>query len=121
MELSEVEHRKPSSIYGKIIAMRSQTSEEQISLPAIKQAIRSCMAANKIEHAYVFGSYARNEAGPGSDVDVAVDMLPSANLLDLVGFQQDLEDKLGLRVDVTTRRSIAPRLRSFIEPDLTPV
>ncbi|HVC35894.1 MAG TPA: nucleotidyltransferase domain-containing protein [Candidatus Dormibacteraeota bacterium] len=101
--------------------MVDQTKANQPSLATIKQAIQASMAANKVELAFIFGSYARGEAGPKSDVDVAVDMLPDADLLDLVGFQQDLEEKLGLKVDVTTRRSIAPKLQPFIEPDLLPV
>lgn len=96
-----------------------QVSDSQLSLATIKETVRSCMAANKVSQAYVFGSYARGEASPQSDVDIAVDMLPNADLLDLVGFQQDLQTKLGIKVDVTTKRSIAPKLRTFIEPDLT--
>jgi len=110
-----------SATSGKINSMVDQTKANQPSLATIKQAIQASMAANKVELAFIFGSYARGEAGPKSDVDVAVDMLPDADLLDLVGFQQDLEEKLGLKVDVTTRRSIAPKLQPFIEPDLLPV
>jgi predicted nucleotidyltransferase len=96
-----------------------QISDNQLSLEMIKETVRSCMSANKVAQAYVFGSYARGEAGPQSDVDIAVDMFPDADLLDLVGFQQDIETKLDIKVDVTTRRSIAPKLRAYIEPDLT--
>jgi len=48
----------------------------------------------------VFGSAAKGEAGPTSDVDFLVEMEPGRSLLDLVGLWQDLEELLGRKVDV---------------------
>jgi hypothetical protein len=59
----------------------------------------------------VFGSAARGEGGPASDVDLLVEMEKGRNLLDLVGFWQDLEELLGCRVDVITDGGISPYLR----------
>ncbi len=93
----------------------------KLSRKEIIQAVRSSMVANKVANAYLFGSYARNEAISTSDIDIAVDMKSGANLLHLVGFQQDLEEKLGLPVDITTRRAINARLKDSIEADLVAV
>ena len=57
----------------------------------------------------VFGSVARGEARPDSDVDLLVDFEPGASLLDHVGLFQDLEDLLGVGVDVVTRSALKPR------------
>ena len=43
----------------------------------------------------VFGSVARGEAHPDSDLDLLVDFEPGASLLDHIGLFQDLEDLLG--------------------------
>jgi predicted nucleotidyltransferase len=59
----------------------------------------------------VFGSWARGEQQPGSDLDLLVDMEPGRSLLDFVAIKQDLEDLLGCRVDVVTERSLSPYLR----------
>ncbi|MDQ2082447.1 nucleotidyltransferase family protein [Xanthobacteraceae bacterium Astr-EGSB] len=66
---------------------------------------------------YLFGSVARNEAGPGSDVDLFVDIQPGRtfSLIDLVGLKQLLEERLRTEVDVTTRSSLNPHLRADIE------
>jgi uncharacterized protein len=48
----------------------------------------------------VFGSYARGEAGKNSDLDVLVEFYAGANLLDLVGLSNFLEDELNIKVDV---------------------
>jgi uncharacterized protein len=57
----------------------------------------------------VFGSVARGEAHPGSDLDLLVDFEPGASLLDQVGLFQDLEELLGVGVDVVARSALKPR------------
>jgi uncharacterized protein len=57
----------------------------------------------------VFGSVARGEAQTGSDVDLLVDFEPGASLLDQVGLFQDLEELLGVGVDVVSRSGLKPR------------
>ena len=57
----------------------------------------------------VFGSVARGEARPDSDLDLLVDFKPGASLLDHVGLFQDLEELLGVEVNVVTRKALKPR------------
>ena len=66
---------------------------------------------------YLFGSVARDEAGPASDLDLFIDYDPASrfNAFDLVGLKLFLEDELHLPVDVTTRDSLHPILRDRIE------
>jgi predicted nucleotidyltransferase len=62
----------------------------------------------------VFGSAARGDAGPASDVDLLVEMEPGRSLVDFVGLWQDLEDLLGLKVDLVSEGGISPYLREQI-------
>jgi uncharacterized protein len=66
---------------------------------------------------YLFGSVARDEAKTRSDLDLFIDYDPEGkfSLLELVGIKLLLEQKLGVRVDVTTRDSLHPLLRADIE------
>lgn len=66
---------------------------------------------------FLFGSTARDEATSASDVDIFIDYEPASgfSLLDLAGIQQLLEEKLAQHVDVTTRNSLHPKLKSDIE------
>jgi predicted nucleotidyltransferase len=57
----------------------------------------------------VFGSVARGEARPDSDLDLLVDFEPGTSLLDHVGLFQDLEELLGVGVDVVARSALKPR------------
>lgn len=62
----------------------------------------------------VFGSVARGEDREDSDIDFLVDLPPGTSLLRVVGLQLDLEDALGIRVDLCTERELDPSLRDRI-------
>jgi predicted nucleotidyltransferase len=62
----------------------------------------------------IFGSVARDEAGPESDVDFLVEMGPGQSLLDLAGLALDLEQLLGRKVDIVTERGLHWYLRDKI-------
>lgn len=62
----------------------------------------------------VFGSVARGEAGPESDVDFLVDFQAGRSLLDQVALVGDLEDLLGCKVDVVTESGLYWLLRRRI-------
>jgi len=69
----------------------------------------------------IFGSVARGEARPDSDVDVLVDLEPGRSLLDLGGLLMDLQDLLGCRVDVVTERGLRPRIRERVLREAVPL
>ncbi|WP_249011175.1 nucleotidyltransferase family protein [Conexibacter sp. DBS9H8] len=62
----------------------------------------------------VFGSAARGDTGPASDVDLLVEMEPGRSMLDFVGLWQELEDLLGRKVDLVSEGGISPYLREKI-------
>ncbi|HWK46586.1 MAG TPA: nucleotidyltransferase family protein [Stellaceae bacterium] len=66
---------------------------------------------------FLFGSVARNEALDASDVDVFFDAERSQGftLFDLVALQERMQDILGVKVDLMTRKGIHPRRRQRIE------
>jgi uncharacterized protein len=75
------------------------------------------MRARGATSAYLFGSTARDEANATSDLDVFIDFDPHSgfSLLDLAGLHRILSDSLGVRVDLTTRSGLHPKLRTAIE------
>ncbi|MDR3572052.1 MAG: nucleotidyltransferase family protein [Candidatus Pacebacteria bacterium] len=80
-------------------------------------AVAPAVKARGATSLYLFGSTARGEAGPASDLDLFIDYDPDSrfNAFDLVGIKQFLEDELQTRVDVATRDGLHPLLRDKIE------
>lgn len=68
----------------------------------------------------VFGSTARGEATKNSDLDLLVAFESGRSLLDLIGFRQDLEELLGIHVDVVSERGLSPYLRDHIFKEAMP-
>ena len=66
----------------------------------------------------VFGSYARNEEKPGSDVDIIVEFSERKSLLALVRIERELSEILGIRVDLLTEKSISPYLIDSIKKEM---
>lgn len=62
----------------------------------------------------LFGSVARGEAGPQSDVDLLVDFEQPVGLFHFVRVQQRLEEILGCRVDLVMREAVKPQLRAVL-------
>jgi uncharacterized protein len=65
----------------------------------------------------VFGSVARDEARPDSDVDLLVEFLGPATFNGYMDLKFFLEDLLGRPIDLVTRKSIRPRLKTQIESE----
>ena len=67
----------------------------------------------------IFGSVARQQARPESDLDLLVQLEPGYSLLDLIAIKQDLEDLLGCPVDVVTEPALSPYIREQVLHDAT--
>ncbi len=78
-------------------------------------------AAHGARNIRLFGSAARGEDRPDSDLDLLVEMDSGRSLLDLVGLSQDLEDLLERKVDVLTDTSVDPTLHARIVAEARPL
>ncbi len=69
----------------------------------------------------IFGSYARGENNQNSDLDILIDFEYPLDLLEIIGLEQELTEKLGVKVDLITLRSLNPQLKKYVERDLIPL
>ena len=69
----------------------------------------------------VFGSVARGDARPESDIDFLVEMEPGRSLIDLGGLVSDLQELFGRDVDVVTERGLKPRIRARVLAEAIPL
>lgn len=87
---------KKQEIFREIIALLSKHGAKKIS---------------------IFGSYARGEETPKSDIDILVEFKERKSLLELVGIEMELSEKLGIKVDLLTEKAISPYLITGIKEE----
>ena len=80
-------------------------------LRARREEILAIVEAHRATNVRVFGSVARGEATAKSDVDFLIDSLPGHTLLDRAAIMQDLEELLGVPVDVGAANELRDRVR----------
>ena len=81
------------------------------------ELVRICRQNDAILIA-LFGSEARGESGPDSDIDLLVRFSKRKSLLDLVRLERELSTRLRRRVDLLTEQAISPYLRDKIMREL---
>ncbi|RYG32767.1 nucleotidyltransferase [bacterium] len=69
----------------------------------------------------VFGSIARGTSHSGSDIDLLVKMEHGRSLLDVIGFEQEVGDLLGVPVDVVEEGGVHPLLERRILAEARPI
>jgi predicted nucleotidyltransferase len=69
----------------------------------------------------VFGSVARGEAGPDSDIDLLACLDPEVSLLRQAALVRHLQDLLGCRVDLVSERALRPRVRDRVLREAVPL
>ena len=83
-----------------------------------RRALVAAAAAHEVTNLRVFGSVARGEDRPDSDVDLLVDLPQHVGLLGLGRVQADLEAILGAKVDLVPASDLKPAVRARAERDL---
>ena len=102
--------------------MGAESRSEQITAAAeIRELVLPVLHQHGITRAGIFGSYARGEATPESDVDILIELDRQASLLDFIGIKLELEDVLGRSVDLVEYAAIKPRLRDRILREEVPI
>jgi predicted nucleotidyltransferase len=90
-------------------------------LKSKRQEILQIAMRNGAYNVRVFGSVARGEARPDSDVDFLVNLEANRSLLDLARMLRELQSLLDCPVDVVTEAGLRPRLRSQVLKDARPL
>ncbi|RBP12314.1 hypothetical protein DFR50_114144 [Roseiarcus fermentans] len=85
-----------------------------VALSLHRDAIRAAAARFRSANPRVFGSALAGVDEEGSDLDLLVDALPGATLFDLGALQVELEELLGVPVDLLTPGDLPPKLRAKV-------
>lgn len=87
-------------------------SDKVYTLDEIKSIANPIARRYNVAALYLFGSYARGEATPGSDLDFHVDRGGMTDLLELGGLYSDLQSGFDKKLDVLTTQMLSP---AFLE------
>jgi uncharacterized protein len=90
------------------------------NLQHIKSQIKPILKKYGIKKAGIFGSSARGESVV-NDLDLLVKIDKKMSLLEFIGIQQELEDELGMKVDLVEYEALKPALKEDILRDEEPV
>ena len=80
---------------------------------AILQRHADALRARGVRHAALFGSVARGEAGPQSDIDIMIEIDPNApiDVFAYVGIKRFIATLFSSRVDIVNRAALRPELQ----------
>lgn len=83
--------------------------------------LREVLRRHGVTNPEIFGSTARGDDHEDSDLDLLVDFAPDTSIIDIIGIQHELEDLLGVTVDLVARSGLKERVRARVEKDLLPL
>jgi hypothetical protein len=92
-----------------------------ITVDTIKPQIAEILLKHGVKRADFFGSLARGDAEEISDMDILVDLAGDKSLLDLVAIKLEIEDLLGIPVDVLTYKSLLPAINKAVLKEQLPI
>lgn len=84
----------------------------------LEHTLVSILNRHDVGRIAIFGSRARGEARPESDLDVLVAFRKTKSLLTLIGIERELSEALGIKVDLLTEQAISPHLLERIKAEL---
>ena len=91
--------------------------KDKIESEMLFEKVASILARYGAKRIQVFGSYARGEANPESDIDIIVEFSKRKSLLDIVGIEQEISEALGIKVDLINEKFISPYLFDRIKSE----
>ena len=90
---------------------------DRYSIQELKDIVAPLAQKYGAQRVYLFGSYARGEATSASDLDFRIEKGELRSLLQLAGFQLDLESSFSKKLDVLTTQMLTPQFLSSIRPE----
>jgi predicted nucleotidyltransferase len=78
-------------------------------------------ARYQVEQLAVFGSVVKGDTRPDSDLDILVSFREPPSLLQFVQLENELSDRLGVKVDLVMREALKPRIGERILEEIVPV
>lgn len=92
-----------------------------LALQTHRASIRSVVERHRARNPRVFGSALHGDDAEGSDLDLLIDPTGETTLFDVAAIQVELEQLLGVHVDVLTPNGLPPKFRQQVLNEARPV
>jgi predicted nucleotidyltransferase len=97
--------------------VRSLEEIEQL----LKQSMPEIEERYKVKSLGIFGSYVRREANKSSDLDILVEFHKAPSLLEFIALEDDLSEKLGIKVDLVMKKALKTHIGRRILAEVIPI
>jgi len=115
-ELKQHQRETYEDVIRRIVSERGGPPISQM----LEQVVRY-LRKRGVKNIAVFGSRARGDARPGSDLDLLIDPPKGTSLLDHVAMEMELSKLLGVKVELVSRAAVSPYMRERIEGEAVAV
>ncbi|KJF17369.1 nucleotidyltransferase domain protein [Acidithrix ferrooxidans] len=109
-----LEELNPAELLNRLLLLGGFLMRPSEVLEMNRRQVRDLVSSYRTSNPRVFGSVLHGTDKEGSDLDILVDVLPGATLLDLGGLLDDLESLLGIHVDLVTPRDLPSKIRAKV-------
>ena len=107
------------------MASQPKANWQARSLEEIKKALKQSMPEiaqrHKVKSLGIFGSYVRRDANMSSDLDLLVEFYQAPSLLEFIAMEDELSDKLGIKVDLVMKKALRPYIGERILAEVIPI
>ena len=104
--------RRPAQLGNRLITFVTMTSQQAFKI------ISEYFKDKPVRKVSVFGSYATGKNTPDSDIDLILSLDKPLGLIKLSGYRLDLEEKLGIPVDLGTENGVSSFILPYIKNDI---
>ena len=102
-------------------AERSTALSTERIMRVLRRVLPELAARYSVKSLAVFGSYARNEQGSSSDLDLLVEFIEPPSLLKFIEIENNLSDLLGVKVDLVMKDALKPRIGVHVLSEAIPI
>ncbi|AAM05763.1 nucleotidyltransferase family protein [Methanosarcina acetivorans] len=95
--------------------------EVDIYIKKLQEMLPELRKKYPIKYMGVFGSYVRGEQSPSSDLDILVEFNGSITLLGCARLENELSDRLGIKVDLVSKTALKPRIGKHVLSEVVEV
>jgi predicted nucleotidyltransferase len=101
--------------------LQGNQCEVDIYIKRLQEMLPELKKKYPIKYIGVFGSYVRGEQSASSDLDILVEFNGSITLFGYARLENELSDKLGVRVDLVSKTALKPRIGKHVLSEVVEV